>query len=103
MTGVAQLYQVDPPPKRLLGTAPWTVKGSWAIEPEDGLPGPRQASWGVGPAVGVLNGRWVAGATVAAPQLHFRALLRERKIEPHVSIVAGEGEWALLVGGLVFF
>lgn len=96
LVGTVDVWRVVPPPEELLARRPVRFDQVIGLTPGDAW----EPRWGVGPTVGLLNGRLVYGGTLALPPARFRAAWRDWQVDAQVTAVAGEGEWGVLVTAL---
>jgi hypothetical protein len=86
VVGSVDIVRVTPEPEELLARLPWETD---ATEFLVAAPAPRRrAGWGVGPAVGLVDGEWVYGAAATGPALGGRVAL-----QPAAWALAGDGHW----------
>jgi len=84
--GSVDIVQTEPPPEKLLARLPWEARATEYLTPP---PATRQRrGWGVGPAVGLVDGTWAYGAAATGPVLGSRVGL-----QPAAWALAGDGHW----------
>lgn len=73
LIGHVDLWQVDPPPERLLGRSRFRADVSryFVVEKPEAVQKPLTPRWAVGPLMGVSSRGMIFGAVVEAPSVHF--------------------------------
>lgn len=92
--GSVDIIRTEPPPEERLARLPWEAEATSYLTPPP--PTRQRRGWGVGPAVGLVNGSWVYGAAATGPVLGKRV-----GIQPAAFGLAGDGDWTLAGAVLV--
>ena len=84
--GSVDIVRTSPPPEERIATLPWEAAATEYIVAVQGPK--RRAGWGLGPAVGLVDGEWVYGGAATGPALGGRVAL-----QPAAWALAGDGHW----------
>lgn len=84
--GSVDIIRETPPPEEVIARLPWEADATRYLTAAP--PAKRRAGWGLGPAVGLVDGEWVYGAAATGPALGGRVAL-----QPAAWALAGEGHW----------
>lgn len=87
VVGSVDVIQVTPEPEKVLATLPWEADATRYLTAAP--PAKRRSGWGLGPAVGLVDGSWVYGAAATGPAIGGRVAL-----QPAAWALAGDGHWS---------